>query len=43
VYTFGVVVLELLSGEETMKFEFDDDGGYRRATMVETARLVVEE
>lgn len=43
VYAFGVVVLELLSGEEVVKFEFDDDGGYRRISVVETARVAVEE
>ncbi|KAK7268274.1 hypothetical protein RIF29_20970 [Crotalaria pallida] len=43
VYAFGVVVLELLSGEEALKFEFEDDGGYRRVSVVETARMAVEE
>lgn len=43
VYAFGVVVLELLSGEEAVKFEFEDDGGYRRISVVETARVAVAE
>ncbi|KAK7391141.1 hypothetical protein VNO78_19545 [Psophocarpus tetragonolobus] len=43
VYAFGVVILELLSGEEAVKFEFDDGDGYRRISVVETARVAVEE
>ncbi|KAK4279656.1 hypothetical protein QN277_011398 [Acacia crassicarpa] len=43
VYAFGVVVLELLSGQEALKYEFDDDGGYRRLSVVETARLAMAE
>lgn len=44
VYAFGVVILELLSGEETVRFEFDGDGGgYKRVSVVETAREAVEE
>ncbi|XP_054794871.1 receptor-like serine/threonine-protein kinase At2g45590 [Prosopis cineraria] len=43
VYAFGVVVLELLSGQEALKYEFDDDGGYRRMSVVETARLAMAE
>lgn len=43
VYAFGVVVLELLSGQEALKYEFDDDGGYRRVSVVETARLAMAE
>lgn len=42
VYAFGVVVLELLSGEEALKFEFNDDGGYRRISVVETAKIAAE-
>ena len=38
VYAFGVVVLELLSGEEVLKFAFDDNGGYRRVSVIDTAR-----
>ncbi|TKY51613.1 LysM domain receptor kinase 3 [Spatholobus suberectus] len=43
VYAFGVVVLELLSGEEALRFEFDDEGGYRRTSVVETAREAAAE
>ncbi|XP_057425324.1 protein LYK5-like [Lotus japonicus] len=43
VYAFGVVVLELLSGEEAVRFEFGGDGGYRKVCVVETAREAVEE
>ncbi|PPS01406.1 hypothetical protein GOBAR_AA19268 [Gossypium barbadense] len=39
VYAFGVVVLELLSGEEALKFTFDEvDGGYKRVSVIDTAR-----
>ncbi|TYI85570.1 hypothetical protein E1A91_D04G005500v1 [Gossypium mustelinum] len=39
VYAFGVVVLELLSGEEALKFMFDEgDGGYKRMSVIDTAR-----
>ncbi|XP_058770033.1 lysM domain receptor-like kinase 3 [Vicia villosa] len=38
VYAFGVVVLELLSGEEAVRFELEgNDGGYRRVSVVDTA------
>lgn len=43
VYAFGVVVLELLSGEEALRFEIDGDGGYRRLSVVETARTAAAE
>ena len=45
VYAFGVVVLELLSGDEAVRFDFDGggDGGYRRVSVVETARVAAEE
>lgn len=43
VYAFGVVVLELLSGDEAVRFEFGGDGGYRKVSVVETAREAVEE
>lgn len=47
VYAFGVVVLELLSGMEAVKYEFDggDDGGggYRRVSVVEAAREAAAE
>ncbi|GMI86236.1 hypothetical protein like AT3G57120 [Hibiscus trionum] len=39
VYAFGVVVLELLSGDEALKFTFDEgNGGYKRVSVVDTAR-----
>ncbi|KAK7343863.1 hypothetical protein VNO77_12945 [Canavalia gladiata] len=43
VYAFGVVILELLSGDEALRFEFNDDGSYRRTSVVETARVAAEE
>ena len=43
VYAFGVVVLELLSGEEALKFEFNDDGSYKRMSVVDTARVAAGE
>lgn len=46
VYAFGVVILELLSGQAALKYEFDDDdggGGYRRMSVVETARMAAAE
>ncbi|KAK2968176.1 hypothetical protein RJ640_018269 [Escallonia rubra] len=42
VYAFGVVVLELLTGEEPLKYVFDGEGGgYVRVSVVETARAAV--
>lgn len=44
VYAFGVVVLELLSGEEALKFRFDEGnggGGYKRVSVIDTAREAV--
>ncbi|KAK3034108.1 hypothetical protein RJ639_034460 [Escallonia herrerae] len=42
VYAFGVVVLELLTGEEPLKYVFDGEGGgYFRVSVVETARAAV--
>ncbi|KAK8535985.1 hypothetical protein V6N13_104595 [Hibiscus sabdariffa] len=39
VYAFGVVVLELLSGDEASKFMFDEGkGGYKRVSVIDTAR-----
>ncbi|CAI0452908.1 unnamed protein product [Linum tenue] len=39
VYAFGVVILELLSGEEPMKYRYDKaKGSYIRTTLIETAR-----
>ncbi|XP_057462325.1 lysM domain receptor-like kinase 3 [Actinidia eriantha] len=43
VYAFGVVILELVSGEEPLKYKMDDEGGgYRRVSVVETAREAVD-
>ncbi|GFS30071.1 protein kinase superfamily protein [Actinidia rufa] len=43
VYALGVVILELVSGEEPLKYKIDDEGGgYRRVALVETAREAVE-
>lgn len=42
VYAFGVVVLELLSGEEVLKFVFDEGiDGYRRVSVVDMASEAV--
>ncbi|KAK8574492.1 hypothetical protein V6N13_034236 [Hibiscus sabdariffa] len=39
VYAFGVVVLELLSGDEVLKFTIDEGkGGYKRVSVIDTAR-----
>lgn len=39
VYAFGVVVLELLSGEEPLKYSFDRESGeFRRTSVIEGAR-----
>ncbi|XVE68843.1 hypothetical protein DITRI_Ditri09bG0102300 [Diplodiscus trichospermus] len=39
VYAFGVVVLELLSGQEALKFLLDEgNGGYQRVSVIDTAR-----
>ncbi|CAJ2629590.1 unnamed protein product [Trifolium pratense] len=44
VYAFGVVVLELLSGLEAVRFELEgNDGGYRRVSVVDTAREALKE
>lgn len=43
VFAFGVVILELLSGEEPLKYRFDDSGGvYTRVSVIETARAAVD-
>lgn len=44
IYAFGVVILELLSGEEPLKYRLEEgtDGGYRRVGVIETARAAVE-
>ncbi|KAI7736342.1 hypothetical protein M8C21_028115 [Ambrosia artemisiifolia] len=42
VYAFGVVVLELLSGEEPVKYRYDKETGeHVRTSVVETARWTV--
>lgn len=39
VYAFGVVILELLSGQEVLKYEFDEagDGVYKRVSIIDRA------
>ncbi|CAI0442711.1 unnamed protein product [Linum tenue] len=42
VYAFGVVILELLSGLEALRYEFDEGGeGVRRISVIEMARQAV--
>ncbi|CAI0411906.1 unnamed protein product [Linum tenue] len=42
VYAFGVVILELLSGLEALRYEFDEGGeGVRRISVIEMAREAV--
>lgn len=43
VFAFGVVILEILSGQEALKYKIDDEsGGYERISVIETARKAVE-
>ncbi|KAK7261325.1 hypothetical protein RIF29_27634 [Crotalaria pallida] len=43
VYAFGVVMLELLSGEEPLKFRFDKKSGeFLRTSVIDTATAAVE-
>ncbi|KAI3983289.1 hypothetical protein MKX01_013356 [Papaver californicum] len=43
VYAFGVVILELLAGEEPVKFKLDQENGqYRSVSVVETAKDAIE-
>lgn len=43
VYAFGVVLLELLSGEEPFKYKYDKGrGDFVRTSVVETARVAIE-
>ncbi|XP_026413276.1 PTI1-like tyrosine-protein kinase 1 isoform X1 [Papaver somniferum] len=43
VYAFGVVILELLSGEEPVKFKLDQGSGqYRSVSVIETAKEAIE-
>ncbi|KAJ6901833.1 lysM domain receptor-like kinase 3 [Populus alba x Populus x berolinensis] len=42
VYAFGVVILELVSGEEALRYVFDEGGGvYKRISVIERAREVM--
>ncbi|EEF31445.1 lysM domain receptor-like kinase 3 [Ricinus communis] len=42
VYAFGVVVLELVSGEEALRYVFDEgSGGFRRVSVIEGAKNAV--
>ncbi|KAK4834917.1 hypothetical protein QYF36_002504 [Acer negundo] len=42
VYAFGVVILELLSGEEALRFVFDEGSGeYKRISVIERASQAV--
>ena len=44
VYAFGVVILELLSGEEPLKYKYDKaTGDVVRTSLIETAAAVIEE
>ncbi|WMV35799.1 hypothetical protein MTR67_029184 [Solanum verrucosum] len=43
VYAFGVVLLELFSGEEPVRFKYDKTtGNYSKISLIDTAREVVE-
>ncbi|XP_021618426.1 lysM domain receptor-like kinase 3 [Manihot esculenta] len=43
VYAFGVVVLELVSGEEALRYVFDESsGGFSRVSVIEKAREAVD-
>ncbi|KAM5555977.1 lysM domain receptor-like kinase 3 [Rosa sericea] len=43
VYAFGVVMLELVSGEEPLKYKMEvEDGGYKRVSVIEMAREAVK-
>ncbi|KAM3374188.1 lysM domain receptor-like kinase 3 [Capsicum galapagoense] len=43
VYAFGVVLLELFSGEEPVRFKYDKaTGNYSKISIIDTAREVVE-
>lgn len=43
IYAFGVVILELLSGEEPVKYKFDKEkGNHVKTSVVETAKYAVE-
>ncbi|PIA31019.1 hypothetical protein AQUCO_05300091v1 [Aquilegia coerulea] len=43
VFAFGIVILELLSGEEPLKYRFDKEkGDYKRVSVIETAKDAIE-
>lgn len=43
VYAFGVVILELMSGEEPLKYRMDKTAGeFRRTSVIDTARAAME-
>ncbi|CAK9172660.1 unnamed protein product, partial [Ilex paraguariensis] len=43
VYAFGVVILELLSGEEPLRYKFDRaSGNYRKISIIDRAKVVVD-
>ncbi|KAA8550360.1 hypothetical protein F0562_002044 [Nyssa sinensis] len=43
VYAFGIVILELLSGEEPVKYKFDETSGdYRKISVIDTATNAIE-
>ncbi|XP_018819818.2 lysM domain receptor-like kinase 3 [Juglans regia] len=41
VYAFGIVILELLTGEEPLKFKYEK-GDYVRTSVIDTARMAIE-
>ncbi|KAK4607089.1 hypothetical protein RGQ29_001065 [Quercus rubra] len=44
VYAFGVVILELLCGEEPLKFKYDKStGDFIRTSVIDTARAVIDD
>lgn len=44
VYAFGVVILELLSGEEPLKYKFDKTTGeFRRTSVIDTAIAAIDD
>ncbi|XP_057979121.1 protein LYK5-like [Malania oleifera] len=44
VYAFGIVILELLSGKEPLKYRVDEEsGGYERESVIEAARGAVDD
>ncbi|KAF5205977.1 Lysm domain receptor-like kinase [Thalictrum thalictroides] len=43
VFAFGIVILELLTGEEPLKYRFDKEkGDYKRVSVIETAKDTIE-